>query len=251
MARTARVRSASGIYHITVRGVNKQVIFKDDQDARVYLSLLRRLKLEVGCVLYGYCLMNNHVHLLVKENTDGIVSKLMHRLGTAFAIWHNAKYERVGHLFQGRFASEAVEDEKYFLTVLRYIHQNPVRAGLISECARHPFTSYHAYSLGFDPFGIADTAFALELFGTAKSLLEFFNTPTDDTLNSQANTSGKEKELRQELATLLAKGPATSLEVMSKKQRDLILRTLKATGKYSSSQIAQVTGVSKATVVRA
>lgn len=234
-----------------MRGVNKQVIFRDDQDARVYLSLLRRLKLEVGCVLYGYCLMNNHVHLLVKEDTDGLVSKLMHRLGTAFAIWHNARYERVGHLFQGRFASEAIEDEKYLLTVLRYIHQNPVKAGLTSDCAGYRFSSYHAYSLGFDPFGIADIGLAINLFGTTISLLEFFNTLNDDSLSSQANTSGKEKELRQEFATLLAEGSATSLEAMSKRQRDSILRQLKATGKYSRAQIALVTGVSKATVVRA
>ena len=96
-------------------------------------------------VLHAYCLMDNHVHLLLQEQEETL-GEIMKRVGVSYAYWFNRKYERVGHLFQGRFRSETVEDDAYFLTVLRYIHQHPVQAKLVARCSDYPWSSYAAYA---------------------------------------------------------------------------------------------------------
>ncbi|MGI6358716.1 MAG: REP-associated tyrosine transposase, partial [Bacillota bacterium] len=188
MARTARTRSSTGIYHVVVRGVNRQDIFLEDEDRWFYLNNLRQLRSEEKCSLYGYCLMSNHVHLLVREQQPNAVSKLMHRLGTIFAQWYNLKYDRVGHVFQDRYHSSPVEDDDYLLTVLHYIHQNPVKAQLVERCGSFPFSSYHAYALAKDPFGIADIDLAVGLAGCPGELIRLFNSPAGELRQSRSKT---------------------------------------------------------------
>jgi REP element-mobilizing transposase RayT len=110
-----------------MRGINRQIIFEDTEDYIQFLESLTRQKETSGIQIYAYCLMSNHVHLLMKEgNVDlGTVFK---RIGSSYVYWHNWKYNRRGHLFQDRYRSEAVEDDGYFLTVIRYIHNNPIKA---------------------------------------------------------------------------------------------------------------------------
>jgi REP element-mobilizing transposase RayT len=102
------------------------------------------MKLEQQFGIYGYCLMSNHTHLLIREKTDHI-SRIMSRIGTSYAWWYNRKYNRSGHVFQGRYGSECVEYDKYLLIVIRYIHNNPVKAGMVSEPEYYKWSSIHAY----------------------------------------------------------------------------------------------------------
>ncbi|WP_198543854.1 transposase [Petroclostridium xylanilyticum] len=88
--------------------------------------------------------MNNHIHLLLKEGKEAI-SQAMKRIGASYVYWYNMKYERYGHLFQDRYKSEKVEDDKYLLTVLRYIHQNPIKAGIVEEAIKYKWSSYIEY----------------------------------------------------------------------------------------------------------
>jgi len=127
LARRARVRSNTGIYHVMIRGINRQAIFEDDEDRIRFIDTLREYKDISKYEIYGYCLMDNHIHLLIKE-IDESISLIIKRISSSYVHWYNTKYERLGHLFQERFRSEVVEDDGYFLTVLRYIHQNPVKA---------------------------------------------------------------------------------------------------------------------------
>jgi len=133
MPRHARQRSETGIYHIILRGINKQIIFEDNEDKERLLDTLKRYKPVSNYELYGYCFMDNHIHILIKETTEPI-SMVVKRISGSYVAWFNWKYGRCGHLFQERFKSEAVENDAYFLTVLRYIHQNPVKAGLVKMC---------------------------------------------------------------------------------------------------------------------
>ena len=144
MARQARKKSQSGIYHVMLRGINKQVIFYDEQDSVMFIKALQAAKQVSDFELYAYCIMNNHVHLLIKENEEAL-GTVMKRISCKFVYWYNLKYERVGHLFQDRYRSEPVEDDAYFLSVLRYIHQNPVKAGIVSQCKEYDFSSYNWY----------------------------------------------------------------------------------------------------------
>jgi len=134
LARVARERSRTGIYHIMLRGINRQTIFKDNQDRVRFLDTLGEYKNICEFVFYGYCLMDNHVHLLIKETKES-VSDIIKRICSSYVYWYNAKYKRCGHLFQERFKSEVVETDSYFLTVLRYIHQNPLKAKIAESLA--------------------------------------------------------------------------------------------------------------------
>ena len=144
MARKPRMQSKTGIYHIMLRGINKQTIFHDKEDSYKLLKILSQTKEKLDFDVFAYCIMNNHVHLLIKEK-ENTIGQIIGTVASKFAIWYNAKYERVGYLFQDRFKSEAVETNEYFLTVIRYIHQNPVKAGLCKSVDEYEFSSYNEF----------------------------------------------------------------------------------------------------------
>src|SRR6056297_3473731 len=121
MARKPRRKSETGIYHVMLRGINKQRIFEDKQDYQKFIDVIKKTKETSDFNLYSYCLMSNHIHLLIKE-TEEELGEIFKRIGARFVYWYNSKYSRTGHLFQGRFKSEVVESDSYLLTVLRYIH---------------------------------------------------------------------------------------------------------------------------------
>ena len=101
-----------------LRGINHQLIFEEDEDMQRFIDTLKRYKDECGYSLYAYCLMGNHIHILLKEENEEI-SSILKRIAGSYVYWYNWKYGRSGHLFQDRFKSEPVEDDAYFLTVLR------------------------------------------------------------------------------------------------------------------------------------
>ena len=165
MPRQVRIKSISGIYHIMLRGVNRQQIFQDDEDSRKFLEIISICKEISQFKLFAYCFMGNHLHLLLKEEKEPI-DLIVKRIGSRYVYWYNTKYGRVGHLFQDRYKSEAINDDSYFLSVLRYIHQNPVKAGIAKKCGDYKFSSYNNY---LNDKGFVDTDFALGLI----SLNEF------------------------------------------------------------------------------
>lgn len=140
MPRAARKKSESGIYHVMLRGINHQVIFQGDEDCEKYLQCLEDCKALSGFTLHAYCLMGNHLHLLLQEGKESL-EQIFKRIGVRYVYWYNRKYKRTGHLFQDRFKSEPVNDDAYFLAVLRYIYQNPVKAGLCKQPADYPWSS--------------------------------------------------------------------------------------------------------------
>lgn len=144
MPRQARRKSESGIYHVMLRGINQQQIFEDSEDCEKFLQILKDCKVVSDFKLFAYCLMGNHIHLLIQECNEPI-EQVMKRITTRFVYWYNIKYQRVGHLFQDRFKSEPVEDDAYFMTVIRYIHQNPVKAGLCKNLADYEYSSYNEF----------------------------------------------------------------------------------------------------------
>ena len=143
MPRQQRQKSESGIYHVMLRGINQQQIFQEEDNLK-FLQIVKECKAISEFKLFAYCLMGNHVHLLIKEGKEPL-ELIFKRIGNRFVYWYNTKYKRVGHLFQDRFRSEPVETDEYFLTVLRYIHQNPVKAGIVKSCGKYRFSSYNEY----------------------------------------------------------------------------------------------------------
>ena len=122
MPRCARRFGESGYMHLIVRGIGRQLLFEDASDYRHYLKKLECYCLETEVKVCAFCLMDNHVHLLVKGDAESIVL-LMKKIGVSYSWYYNKKYDRVGHLFQDRYRSEPVEDDRYLLTAFRYILQ--------------------------------------------------------------------------------------------------------------------------------
>ena len=139
MPRAAREKSKSGVYHIMLRGINRQNIFEDDEDREKFIQTVN-ICISKDIKIYAYCLMNNHVHIMIKDDHLDIT---MRKLCANYVYWYNKKYQRCGHLYQDRFKSEVVENDSYFITVLRYIHQNPIKAGLCKAIEEYRWTSYH------------------------------------------------------------------------------------------------------------
>lgn len=175
MPRRARIESSSGIHHVILRGVNRQRIFEDEEDNLKFLEIIALYKDECGFELLGYCLMGNHVHMLIKADGQPL-GGIMKRITCKFVYWYNAKYDRIGHLFQDRYRSEPVEDDAHLLTVLRYIHRNPVKAGMAKRPAEYRFSSYRDYAEGG---GICDTSLVLGMMPVAE-LVRFTDQDSDD-----------------------------------------------------------------------
>ena len=131
------------IYHVMLRGNEKKNIFSDDEDKARFIDTIYHKKKDNGFCLYAYCVMDNHVHIVLKEQKDPI-SIVMKRIGTSYACYFNKKYKRVGHVFQDRFRSETIENDRYLLSVIRYIHNNPVKAG-ICKAHEYKWSSYQLY----------------------------------------------------------------------------------------------------------
>ncbi len=248
--RRPRERSESGVYHVILRGINRQDIFYDNDDYQRFLETIDQMKSEDQFVVYGYCLMTNHIHLLVRENTDTI-SRIMSRIGTSYAWWYNQKYGRSGHVFQGRYRSECVENDDYLLTVIRYIHNNPVKAGMVQEPENYRWSSIHAYYGTREYlYGLSEPSFALGVINqdrekSIQAFQEFMKRENEDKcLEYEVKYRKTDSEVKTEIDKLMSGEPIGRLQGMEKAKRNEILRKIKTIDGVSLRQISRVTGMS-------
>jgi len=252
MSRTAREISENGIYHIMLRGINRQTIFEDDTDIERLIDTVKRYKAISNYKLYAYCIMNNHTHFLIKE-TEEPISISVKRISSSYVFWYNKRYERCGHLFQERFKSEVIDSDEYFLTVLRYIHQNPVKAGIAEDIGGYKWSSYNEYIGDTD---IVDTDFALDMFspdrGSALTLFREFNGKSNSDMCMEDDRKFKisDSELKKHLAETGITNP-NELMKLEKCKRVEMLKKLKAVNGATIRQISRITGISKGIVERA
>jgi putative transposase len=148
MPRPRRVVLPSIPLHIIQRGNNRTPCFVSQNDYLVYLDMLRECAFDCGCALHAYVLMTNHVHLLLSPSEDDSVSTMMQRLGRRYVLYFNRRHGRTGTLWEGRFRSSLVQDERYLMICHRYIELNPVRACMVDAPSDYPWSSYRANALG-------------------------------------------------------------------------------------------------------
>ncbi len=148
MPRGPRLIVENAFYHIINRGNQKQKIFTEHEDFVKYLQILKHYKRKFNIKLICYCLMPNHIHLLIAPNNPGILAKFMQVLTQTYTLWFNKKYSKVGHLWQGRFKSMVICKDDYFLECVKYIESNPVRANLVSSPMNYLWNSYKERVLG-------------------------------------------------------------------------------------------------------
>lgn len=247
MSRKARAKSASGIYHVMLRGINQQQIFEEDDDYNKLIQIIAEYKETSEFELYAYCLMSNHIHLLIKERKEPL-QQVIKRIGTKFVYWYNTKYQRAGHLFQDRYKSEAVEDWRYLKTVLVYIHRNPLKSGICKNIIDYKYSSYSEY---LTETKIVDTELIMENW----DIEQFKEAHRKDVVEKCLDVEEEHKiRLTDEQASEILKKIAkckntTEFQALEIKQRDKYIIKLKQKG-LSIRQISRLTGTPKGIVER-
>lgn len=144
MARALRIEYPGAFYHVTSRGNERRDVFKTKRDREKFLEYLSSATVRYGAVVHTWCQMSNHYHLIL-ETPRGNLSEIMHHINGAYTTYFNVKRERSGHLFQGRFKAILIEASEYATQLSRYIHLNPVRAGIVGRPEEYRWSSYRGY----------------------------------------------------------------------------------------------------------
>lgn len=248
MPRVPRLHSTGNVFHVMLRGNNRQIIFEDEEDALKFLETLHECRNASECEIYAFCLMSNHIHLLIRPGREPL-GKFIQRTASRYVYWYNAKHERVGHLFQGRYRSEPIRSDRQFLSVLRYIIQNPMKAGIEAAPGQYPWSSYHSYAGRWD--GITTTDFALSMFPDQMTLLSFFAQKNDfDAMDLPAKknrvTDEQALRLMYSIADISSLADFQRLPHDKQKMNVQMLRKMH----LSLRQIARITGLSTTTIYR-
>jgi REP element-mobilizing transposase RayT len=241
-----------------LRGANRQEIFHDDEDCLNFLDLIHKYKLITEMEIYSWCLMSNHVHLLLKEGNED-VSTTMKRIGVSYVSYYNWKYRTTGHLFQDRFKSENIENIRYLLTVVRYIHQNPVKAGMVKRVDEWRWSSCRQYYGTHDERRkLLDADYILGMFSgdnilARERFIEFNEMVNQDQcldhhLDKRRLT---DEEAREAINNLLNEIEIAQVKSLPGLQRNEILKKTKEIKGLSQRQTARILGVSKTLISKA
>lgn len=256
MPRNPRKISKSSIYHVMVRGNERKNIFEDDDDKLKLIDLLKEKSKKGKFSIYAYCLMDNHVHLIIYEKKDKI-SKIMQRINTSYAYYYNRKYKRVGHVFQDRFKSEVIEDERYLLSAIKYVHNNPIKANITQSIEEYKWSSYKTYLTSKNKF--VDSGYILSIFSDNRDIalekfIEFSSDygfenfiDIDETSNNKMSDIEAYKFINEYLSQ--SKFLMTNYKRrISIEQKHMLIKELKKIPELSIRQIAQMLGISKSAV---
>ena len=258
MPRYPRKYSKTGIYHIMLRGNERKDIFIDEEDKGKFIKIVFKKKADDAFKLYAFCIMDNHVHLVIKEQNEPI-SRIVKKITTSYAYYFNAKYKRVGHLFQDRYKSETIEDEPYLLSVIRYIHNNPEKAE-ITKKEKYKWSSYSNYiDILNHHIEIPEIKEMLELFSSdiEKALKEFIHYSNKyeeknflemkETIKSEIDEENVNEYINGYLKSKNLKKEDLKRREHNKQKEDLI-QQLKKRSNLSKRKIAILIGVNRETV---
>lgn len=245
MPRTSRGVSSADIYHVIIRGSGKQIIFEDDDDRRLFLRLLDRYLKELGGAVFAWALMNDHVHMVIRLPLD-LIAALMKKLGATYFANFNKKTGRSGKVLQGRFFSEAINTDEYLMTCVRYVHQNPEKAGIcpMEGCAWSSYRDYAGAPLCHFPLA-TETEFVLGIFGDLEGFMRFhvdrnYAVPCIDVGKTHSRTTDDEALIFAR--SLVGEYDFQHIREFEKPKRNSILRQLKE-NRLSLRQIGRLTGL--------
>lgn len=246
MPRKPRKQSSTDIYHVVNHGVHGTAIFVDDADRRFFVRTLEEKAAEHDVSVYAWCLMDNHFHLLVRSGyTD--LSAFVQAVTSVYATRFNLRHDRKGYLFMQRFRSEAVETEGYLLNVVRYIHQNPVKAFMCPTCD-YPWSSFNDYVCGGDSFVEKD--FIVGCFGGIEGFTRFHAQVSYDDACLEVPLALDDGEALVLAGKVLGEETLACLHDLVPRERNIHLRALK-NSMIPLSQISRITGFAYELVRRA
>ena len=256
MPRRPRQKSETGVYHVMVRGINKSDIFFDDQDRLHYLRTLLRAKKGNAINLYGYCLMTNHIHLVLKDHDNGRLPIFMKSLGISHASFINWKYDRVGHLYQNRYRSEIISTEGDLLACLRYVHNNPPKAGLSSTPGEYRWSSYSDY-LRQNENELVSTEYILNLFaedrqGAQKEFIKFSQEQGNEDFLDISDHDSDDDHLAAVLKILTQNNlfPNQLKEMGNVPMRSRVIKQIRESTQVTVDELVKILGLSKSTILR-
>lgn len=168
-----------GYYHIVNRGVDKRVVYKDDEDFKTYLEILCSASQIYEVKVHGYVLMSNHYHLLIETRKENL-SKFMKHINASYAMYFNKRYKRSGHLWQGRYKSWYVTDESYLYALIAYIEYNPIKAKMVTKLGEYKYSSYKAFSEQEKAIECLKASFVFEDYNDVNERLEFIEYAHDE-----------------------------------------------------------------------
>ena len=209
MPRTFRLKNNESIYHVMCKSITEVDLFKDADDKKKYLSLIKKYKILYNFKLYGYCLMDNHLHLIIDANGSDI-SKVMHGINFSYALYFNKKHKRCGHLFRDRFKSIIVANDRYLKTLSLYIHNNSTDIIEYKNCPEEYDFSSLAIFIGKrrDHFKLVDYGFIMSLFGKSikiarKNYYELIFMCNEEKLKQKIEFEDEKSEYKSERKTLV------------------------------------------------
>ena len=196
MARQARLQSPTQYYHVMMRGNNKEKIFLTPSQKMYFLECIEAQEDEGLKDIAAYCVMDNHVHLVVKSELMDLSDSLK-KINTRYAMNFNSMHERIGHVFQGRYKSEVIYDDKYLQNVIRYVHNNPVKAKIVDKPKDYKWTSYNEYTKTNKIISSSQKDFIISCYN---GLNKFINFHTEADNSEYLDTKEDLEEFRYELA---------------------------------------------------
>lgn len=254
MARKARIYSQSGCYHIVIKGVGNQILFEDDNDCRKFLFYLKKFKKQMDVKIIGFCLMENHVHLILR--TEGkLVSRFMQKLEISYAYYFNVKYQREGPVFNGRFKSEPIENDVYMLTAFRYVVRNPEKAGIcrFNEYLWSSFSEIYAAKDSKKVFSVTDTDIISSFFENESDFMRFLNITNDKNsfidLKKKAFFHMDDEMAKDFVHTKLNLKTAVLIKGFERKKRNLFIEKMRMAG-MSIRQIERLSGIGRGIIQR-
>ena len=257
MPRSARQISNTKVYHIILRGNDKQDIFYDKQDYEKFKNEVIKAKDKYQCELYAYCLMNNHVHLVIYDK-ESKISKIIQSISIAYSSYFSKKYEKVGHLFQNRFLSKCVENDRYLLNLCNYIHQNPLKAK-ISTMEKYTWSSYREYQSGISR--ITDITKIYSFFDNnyekAKNkFMEFSEKEIEDKFKNkyieyEIMTKLDDIEVKEIIENLFRLNNIRELNIYNSRIKNKMIKEMKKIKGTNVAQLARVTGINRKHIERA
>ena len=242
MARPPRLQSVSGYYHVILRGNNKQILFESRKDARVFLFLLKKYKAITPLNLLAYCLMDNHVHLLIHDDKQNLTG-YMRRVEISYARYFQETHTHIGHLFQDRFRSIEISDERQLLAAYRYILLNPEKAGL-AGATEYRWNSFHDYD---KTDGISSPGIIKDLIGSKDSLRSFLYSDYGTEYFAVSGKRINDADAITILKTLSGLTDVFELNGLNPQTRNRILREALKRG-ISIRQLSRITGVGKGVI---
>lgn len=257
MPRISRQISSTKVYHVILRGIDKQDIFLCEKDYDRFLKILKETKEQYEYDIYSYCLMNNHIHMVIYDKND-ILQKIMKSIGIKYSMYFNIKYDRVGHLFQDRYLSKKIEDREYLKTVCRYIHKNPQKAG-IERTEYYKWSSYKEYigqRLVINPKMLL-LLFAEKEDEAIKEFIKYHNIKTSNELYDLIEYEMKEKITDEQVSEYICELFNMKYEEIKQilkndieKRKNILIRCKNIKG-ITNRQLARIFGINRKIVDRA